>query len=257
MNNIQQFHYNDLVTYLQNFTPRYQKTSAAQRYKAYDLDRYENTQLLKDLKAIGFFEYHTTNFGHIVYYHQIVAYIFCGGFYAMLEGDVCEEGHIEVHHINSNTADNRPSNLVYILTVIHREVTKVQRRANKFLSVPPESALEGMMLNLRGLKIRNRKGKLVRNLVEWIQNILTRTIIETSQFTGAKVHSKSELAKWARRSLRHLRTGLVAAYEQLFLTPWWVVPNETFIPPFQDDITEEMQPVRPERFDLNLNSVST
>lgn len=124
----------------------------------------QHSVLFKRLHRWGFFDFYITNSGWIVSEHQIVAFFLCGGYKAMLNGFTCSQGEIEIHHINANTQDNRPDNLVYLSTTDHKVVSHLSHTSflstvRKVLSTP-----------------FNKQGKSVADHFHYLSIILSKTL---------------------------------------------------------------------------------
>jgi hypothetical protein len=104
------------------------------------LARSKHKQLFYKLTELGFFDFHVSNNGHTAYLHQIVLYLDRGWKLYRNEGKFCERGLKEVHHLDSDPANNIASNLVY--------VTPCQ---NKYLAVKSGNRYFGMCLKHESL----------------------------------------------------------------------------------------------------------
>lgn len=161
--------YKQLKEFLDSCTPFF-VGSYPHRYKAFNL--LKNTQLKEMLTKDGFFDFHVSNKGLTVYLHQIIAFYHCGGIQALLRSFVCVKGIHEIHHLNNNTNDNSPSNLVYITQEGHNLVTKHQRAFNKYIRRIKKTAL----INYWSGAVWNKQGREVKNFVDWLFNILITTL---------------------------------------------------------------------------------
>jgi hypothetical protein len=140
------------------------------KYKAVNL--HSNKPLKQLLIDNGFFDFHTSNKGSLVYYHQVIAFFNCGGIHALKRGFTCVKGVTEIHHLNGKTWDNSPSNLVYITEEGHNIITTHQRSFNKYIRRVKRSSL----LNYWNGVIWNTQGRRVTNFVDWLFFILGLTI---------------------------------------------------------------------------------
>lgn len=140
------------------------------RYKAFNLNK--NVQLKQMLTEAGFFQFHLSNSGVTVYEHQIVAFFYCGGQEALKRGLTCVKGVHEIHHLSGETWDSRPSNLVYITEEGHNLITKHQRAFNKYIRRIKKTSL----INYWTGTIWNKQGRVVKNFVDWLFNILVKTL---------------------------------------------------------------------------------
>jgi len=137
------------------------------KYKCYTNSK-ENQLLFHTLNSQGYFNFYPHNNQFIVSHHCIIAWWFCGGILAYLNGFTAPSNSINVHHINSNTFDNSASNLVYVTTDSHSQITRHQRSANKFLKVFKKGILH------HTINIWNRKGNLIHNYGKWLANLILK-----------------------------------------------------------------------------------
>ena len=106
------------------------------RYKAFNLNLKANSTLKTFLNSSGFFRFFSSNKAReLVYYHQIICFFFSGGIHALKRGMTAPSDTYECHHINGNTLDNRPSNLIVIPKLLHSQVTYIQRSLCKYIKV--------------------------------------------------------------------------------------------------------------------------
>ena len=96
----------------------------AHGYKIFFKSNKQNKPLFNLLHKIGFFKFHVTNKGHIVSYHQIVAFIF-NGWKKLKWGSKCIKGKTEIHHIDNNTSNNSPYNLAYTSPIINKAIATI------------------------------------------------------------------------------------------------------------------------------------
>lgn len=177
-----------------------------QRYKAFNLNLKENKDLKTWLSLTGFFEFNIKNNGYIVYYHQIVAFFDCGGIHALKRGLTCDSSIIEIHHLNGNTLDNQPDNLVYIPRLIHTEITTVQRRLCKYLKTFRQQFKGcGFLQKCDSITIWNKQGRLILNIKHFLMYVLIRTI-KSSSLTFKKVINLSQFKKWLKKTSNSLDT---------------------------------------------------
>ena len=141
-------------------------------HKYKDINLYKNVELKQLLTQHGFFEFHTSNKGNLVYYHQVVAFFECGGIHALKRGFTCVKGQHELHHLNSKTHENQASNLVYITEEGHSLITKHQRAFNKYVKRIKKKSLLSYWTGV----IWNKQGRQVTNFVDWLFYILSVTI---------------------------------------------------------------------------------
>lgn len=110
-----------------------------------------NKRLFRLLDEAAFFDFHITNNKLIVGLHQIVAYIY-KGYKAYYNGYTVSKGEVEVHHINSNTSDNSPGNLVYVSTQEHILISQASLNYNSFSIVKSAAPCP---FNNKGLPVIN------------------------------------------------------------------------------------------------------
>lgn len=123
--------YKELINRLSKYQTCYMGTYP-HKYKAFNKNE-KNNDLFNWLRREGFFRFHVTNIKReIVYYHQIVAFFCRGGQLALANGFTCSKGEQEIHHLDSNTFNCHHSNLVYLPSEVHAQVTKHQRALSKY-----------------------------------------------------------------------------------------------------------------------------
>lgn len=175
-----------------------------QRYKIFNLNLNVNKELKTHLKKDGFFTFFTLNKGYLVSYHQIIAFYKCGGIDGVKRGLQAPSTLYEVHHLDGNTSNNDYSNLVVIPKVLHHELTKSQRRLNKYLKV--FSKQSGAYL-LSSLPICfNTQGRIIKNIKLWIVSLLRKTLVKSFyNFAPQNVSlSFSSLKSWLKKTFRSL-----------------------------------------------------
>jgi|LakMenEpi03Aug12_release.lakeMendotaPanAssembly.Ray.scaffolds.fasta_scaffold879787_2 hypothetical protein len=158
-------------------------------YICFDVTRPCNIAIKKLLDESGYWEFAPYRSKKLVYYHQIIAFLFV----SKKKKDVQQE--LIVHHLSSNTRDNRPSNLVYLTEDDHVLVTKFQRQACTF-KLRQFSRYKGIRTCI------NSKGTKVVNWVKFILGVIAKTVTATFNFSGMKykymlVASFKKIMKWA------------------------------------------------------------
>lgn len=89
------------------------------------LTRNHNPGLFKLLDKTGFFNFHKSNKRkQIVSFHQIVLFANKGYKYLFFGGQAIK-GKTEIHHIDSNTQNNQPSNLAYTSPIINKAISTI------------------------------------------------------------------------------------------------------------------------------------
>lgn len=171
--------------------------------------------LFQRLWEDGFFDFYCTNSGFGVYLHQIVIFYCKGGWqsYHYL-GCTAPMGDQECHHINGNTLDNRPCNLVMLSSYDHQIVTKHQRGVSR-----NRIARHTFNPNTDSHTVFNRQGRLIQNHEHFLANIIAQTLYHTNQWiTGAHGYLMGTV-NWISRFVDRLRLGLDTS----------VLPNPTWV----------------------------
>lgn len=109
------------------------------------LARIKHKELFRKLSAIGFFSFHSTNNGYTCYLHQITLYLATGWKLYRNEGQFCECGLKEIHHLDSDPTNNDPSNLTYI-TPHQNKALSVMSGTRYFGTVITEHSLHNFQL---------------------------------------------------------------------------------------------------------------
>lgn len=173
------------------------------RYKV--LYREGNNELFSWLEEQSFFKFHASNVSkRIVYYHQVVAFFFCGGKEALANGFTCIKGSQELHHIDGHTMNNWISNLVYLTSEIHAAITKHQKALHKYLRVFKKGQLDSTV-------IWNKKGKLVTRVLDWLGQILIKTMLKTASSRGINISLKL-MGIWIARIVKRLSMGVDSSF---------------------------------------------
>jgi hypothetical protein len=175
-----------------------------QRYKAFNLQLQENKELKTWLTNAGFFDFNIKNNGYLVYYHQIVAYFNCGGIHAFKRGFQCDSSEVEIHHLNGNTLNNDPNNLVYIPRLLHTEISTIQRRLCKYIKTFRGSFKGcGVIQKLKDIPFWNKQGRLITNIKHFVMYVLIRTV-KSSSITFKKLINISGFKKWLKKTSNSL-----------------------------------------------------
>lgn len=165
-------------------------------YKAYNLNLSNNKGLKDLLNEAGYWNCCGRS-KEIVYYHQIIAF-FC------LEHPV-QLGELEVHHINGNTLDNSPANLMYLSPEDHKLVTKYQRKLTK-LKLKHFFKLSNKLISHR--TPFNRRGKPIHNWARFILSIIVLSVVKTArwvdQYHSAGSLNIKEVVAFIRRFLNRI-----------------------------------------------------
>lgn len=148
------------------------------RYLVFDLTSPNNHSLADMLLQDGYWDFAPSRSSRLVGYHQIVAF-YCRR-HPPHGGD-----SVEVHHIDGNTTNNLPHNLMYLSPGDHALVTKYQRRIGKLSVKSFHKVSKGMQHTPF-----NRRGRPIHN---WARFILV-TIAITVRYTQGWVRSFTDLA---------------------------------------------------------------
>lgn len=140
-------------------------------YKCFDVTRPCNSAIKSLLEETGYWHFSNRS-RKLVYYHQIIAFLFVGKNKMRFSG-----ADVEVHHVDGNTHNNTPSNLVYLSPDDHVLVTKFQRRACTF-NIKVFKKYKGART------VFNTKGNKIANWLKFILNIIARSIVATFKFSG-------------------------------------------------------------------------
>lgn len=172
------------------------------RYPFYQLNG-RNEALKDQLEKDGFFRFHTTNKGkQLVSLHQVIAFYYCGGIEALHYGFTCKWGETEIHHIDGNTFNAHPNNLVYIPTELHQILTNLQCQfIRNGRTSPVDCKLD------REYKIWNRKGRRIQRVKEWLVNLISKTLSDTAWFTKAEISLK-QLGKFIVKTAKSIRLNI-------------------------------------------------
>ena len=144
------------------------------RYITFDLNLKSNQTLRLMLEEDGYWNFAPLRSKCLVGYHQIVAFYLCAK--DKLDG---LGNFVEVHHVNGNTLDNSPNNLMYLSPNDHALCTKFQRRASK-LSLKLFASI-----GKKGKRYPtpfNRQGKVIRNWAKFILNVICASVFLTTNW---------------------------------------------------------------------------
>lgn len=186
------------------------------RYKVYTHTQ-STAGLFSWLKAEGFFAFHVTNTrAEIISAHQVVAFFCCGGKIAFRNGFTCRKDQDEVHHLDGDTTNNNPSNLVYVPSECHAMVTKHQkvliRKLRKFK--------KGDILKLQDVQCWSRKGRLIQRTLDHILMLLLKTMITSAKRVGVKV-KRHQFRCWVARILRRIQFDVDSSFVSAFILEQW------------------------------------
>lgn len=177
--------------------------------------------LFRHLWSDNFFDFFCTNCGFAVYLHQIKCYYSCGGALAQERGYTAPKDKYECHHINGNTLDNSPKNLVMLSVDDHKEVTKRQRglsRSKIKKHTTPSAYFRTEF---------NRRGKPIRNHNHFLANIVAMTLFYTFEWLHGYRGRVKDMVNWISRYINRL--GL--SNDINFIPDTSYLPNPTFSKP--------------------------
>lgn len=139
------------------------------RYLAFDLTHRNNSPLADMLLTDGYWDFAPTRSSRLIGAHQIIA------FYFLPKPSHASSGaDVEVHHINGNTTDNTPDNLMFLTPGDHALVTKFQRRLAK-LSLKTFTKVHLAMVHTPF----NRRGKPIHNWARFMLVTIALTVTKT------------------------------------------------------------------------------
>jgi hypothetical protein len=164
----------------------------------------------------GFFDFFCTNNGFGIYLHQLVCFYSKGGWQAWhYLGITAPQGDYDCHHINGNTLDNRPCNLVILSTYDHKIVTAHQRGAGH-----SRVARHTFDPNNSSPTLFNRQGRLIQNHEHFLANIIALTLYLTCEWVfGFRGYLRGQV-QWVERIIGRLLLGLDST----------LVPNPQYLP---------------------------
>jgi hypothetical protein len=137
------------------------------RYLNFDLTAKYNATLRLMLLNDGYWDWAPGRSNQLVSYHQIVAF-YCTK-HPKTGGD-----SVQVHHIDGNTINNHPTNLMYLSPGDHALVTKYQRKLSK-LNLKTFYRLHSSMAHTTF----NRRGKTIHNWGRFILSVIALTVSKT------------------------------------------------------------------------------
>ncbi len=137
-----------------------------------------NKYLFSKLAAVKMFDFYSTNSGEIVSLHQIVAYLFKG--YKAFKNGYTIDKNIHVHHIDSNTSNNTPGNLVYVSSQEHLLITQATTMCCDHIKV-----FNGDCCPF------NCKGEEVNNFFHRLTHLVKATLERTLKSFGCNFKIKS------------------------------------------------------------------
>jgi hypothetical protein len=130
-------------------------------YRVYNLHKHKLLKAI--LEQYSFFDFYTTNNGHMVGEHQIVSF-FYWGYNALMNGFKAPKDEINVHHKDSNPSNNNPYNLVYLSTQDHLLVSALAN--SKILTKD----------FVKGNTPFNRQGRSIKNITAFLVNVARDTM---------------------------------------------------------------------------------
>jgi hypothetical protein len=166
------------------------------RYSCFDLTAPYNAALALMLLEDGYWDFAPNRSSRLVGAHQIIAF-YCTQ-HPTTGGDA-----VEVHHINGNTTDNTPSNLMYLSPGDHALVTKYQRRMGR-LSLKTFAKVGKGMIHTAF----NRRGRPIKNWARFIMTVIAMTVSRTQRWVQT-------FCDMATQTLMTPIKGAVAAIQRL------------------------------------------
>lgn len=177
------------------------------------------TNILIDLlHKVGLFNFYPSNSGKLLNVSQIVYYLE-HGWKALLQGYTAgKQAEVEIHHLNGDVTDDRPSNLVALSTGDHYYV----------------SACQNGTFNLQDFFWQNHKasdkptpfnnqGRAIKNHPKFLQRIIAATVYNTQRWlekiairTGAKV---KQIVSWVVKKLGQAVDKGVQAVKAIAVNP--------------------------------------
>jgi len=136
-----------------------------------------------------FLPYNSTN---IIGVHNLIAFVY-------LSHPKKQELKLEVHHIDGNTSNNHPDNLVYLSAEDHRIVTKIQRSLTR---LNPKSFYNSKSKKHTAF---NRRGKVIQNWAFFITSIIVKTVVNTNNFIDKVKVNVKPIVKYIKRFYSHIK----------------------------------------------------
>lgn len=131
----------------------------------------KNKYLFNLLEKVKYFEFKSTNKGNITSLHEIIKYLYTG-YKAYLNGFTIDK-NIHVHHIDSNTSNNAPGNLVYVSSQEHLLITQACTMDTDHIKV-----FDGSVCPF------NNKGESVSNMYHRLTHLVKITLTRTLKSFG-------------------------------------------------------------------------
>jgi hypothetical protein len=159
--------------FIHQYPPKYYLRDDGYRYFLGN----SNLGQVECLEKAGFFDFHQTNAGQIVYEHQVEMFLFGSGHRHYRNGYYARKGEVEIHHLDNNRANNNPWNLRYVSPALNLLCARaIQQPYNGELPTQPmpespEEALEMMQLTLRRFLARFNVPNLQLSEIEWLQSL--------------------------------------------------------------------------------------
>jgi hypothetical protein len=135
------------------------------RYICFDMANKNNKTLFEFLEKSGYWVFAPNRSKKYVYYHMIVNFFHKGRLLPAGSGD-----SLENNHLDGNTMNNNPSNLIYMSSADHSLCTKFQRKLSK-IKLKHFYKLEKNMSTTERTQY-NQRGKLIRNWTKWIIGVI-------------------------------------------------------------------------------------
>ena len=156
------------------------------RYICFDMANKNNITLLELLEESGYWVFAPNRSKKYVYYHMIVNFFAKGHLLPAGSGD-----SLENNHLDGNTINNNPSNLIYMSSADHLLCTKFQRRLSR-IKLKQFYKLEKNM-SLSDRTQFNRRGKIIRNWTKWIIGVICISCSLSWQWVSYTIESLKKL----------------------------------------------------------------
>ena len=174
------------------------------KYQVFDMENKNNITLFEFIQQEGYWKFAPHRSKKLVYYHQIVNFFNKGKFMPAGSGDL-----LQVNHLDGNTMNNQPSNLVYMSAADHALCTKFQRKLSR-IKLKMFYKLE-KNISLSERTQYNQRGKLIRNWAKWIIGVICVSCSLSHQWVSHTIENLTKLppiidiVKYIERYLKKIR----------------------------------------------------
>lgn len=177
--------YNELKSMLDSYSS-FLSGSYPHRYICYDMENKNNKTLVDFLYQAGYWKFAPNRSKKLVYFHQIINFFNRGQFMPAGSGDL-----LECQHLDGNTMNNKPSNLIYMSKADHALCTKFQRKLSRIKLKQFYKLEKNIRLDER-TKF-NQRGKLIRNWTKWIIGVICVSCSLSHQWVSYTVQNLKKL----------------------------------------------------------------